>query len=258
MESLASEDPPSGNDDGDVNGDYEVDFKTIDTLDNAFSALHTMFQKALGALDDKQFQKIKNACVNRADQADKRLSSSLQCASDGKHLIKTLGPYCNWMCIDFLETIAYAYKNDGLVKLIKSYKLVIFSKTLHEVWKFIPYYSTRDKYYTELTAIFKNEDPEDLTVEELNQRKPQPVKDIAINVAVIQRKSLLVSWLIPTVKVYQTFLSFLTIPQKSRKDSLVKFGGWISYLPQHVLQEEKQKEPCLPLHYWLVIIMGCC
>ena len=192
-------------------------------------------------MSDKEFKRIKNACVTRTDQADERLCSSLRRASNSEHLFEALAPYCNWMCIEYLETIAYAYKNDSLLNLIKNYSQVIFSKPLREVWNYVPFYSVKDKYYTELTAIFEDKDPDNLTVEELNRRKPQLAKEIAMLITVVRIQSLLISWLIPTSKVYQTYLSFLTVPQQLRNDSLVKFGNWMAYLPQFILQEQQKK-----------------
>ena len=193
-------------------------------------------------MNDKEFKRIRNACVTQTDQADQRLYSSLKDASNSEHLFEALAPYCNWMCIEYLETIAYAYKNDSLLNLIKNYSQVIFSKPLREVWNYVPFYSVKDKYYTELTAIFKDEDPDNLTVEELNQRKSQLAKDIAMLITVVRIQSLLISWLIPTSKTYQTYLSsFLTVPQQSRNDSLVQIGNWMAYLPQLVLQQQQKK-----------------
>lgn len=219
----------------------DVDFSTIDKVSNAFSKLFSIFQEAMDVLNDKEFKRIKNACVTRADRADEQLYNSLQRASDSEHLFGVLAPYCNWMCIEYLETIAYAYKNDSLLCLIKNYSEVVFSKPLREVWNYLPFYSVKDKYYSQLTAIFDDKDPDDLTVEELNQRKPQLAKEIAMLITVVRVQSLLISWLIPTNKVYQTYLSFLTVSQQSRKDILVKFGSWIAYLPQCVLQEQQKK-----------------
>ena len=192
-------------------------------------------------MNDKEFQRIKNACITRADRGDERLCNSLRQASDSVHLFGALAPYCNWMCIEYLEAIAFAYKDDSLSNLIENYSHVIFSKPLREVWNCLPFYSVKDKYYTELTAIFDDKDPDDLTVEELNQRKPQLAKKIAMLITVVRIESLLISWLIPTSKVYQTYLSFLTVPQQSRNDTLIKFGNWMAYLPQCVLEEQQIK-----------------
>ena len=192
-------------------------------------------------MNDEEFQTIKNACITRADRADERLCNSLQQASDSQNLFRALAPYCNWMCIEYLETIAYAYKNDNLLHVIKNYSQVIFSKPLREVWNYVSFYSVKDKYYTELMAVFKDKDPDDLTVEELNKLKPQLAKEIAMCITVVRIASLLISWLFPTSKIYQTYLSFLTVPQQSRNDTFVKFGNWVAFLPQHVLKEQQKK-----------------
>ena len=192
-------------------------------------------------MNENEFKSIKIACVTRADQADKQLCKSLKDASNNGDLLEALAPYCNWMCIEYLETIAYSYKNDSLTVLIKSYSEVIFSKPLREVWNHIPFYSVKEKYYTELEAIFGDKNPDDLTVKELYQRKPQLAKDIAMFITVVRIQSISITWLIPTNMVYQIYLSFLTVSHQSRNDTLVKFGNWMAYLPQLVLQEQQRK-----------------
>ena len=117
---------------------------------------------------------------------------------------------------------------------------MIFSKPLHEVWNLIPFYPIRDEYYTKLTAIYKDGIPDDLTVEEFYQRKPQLAEEIPMLITRVKENSL-ISWLIPTNKVFQFYLSFLTVPQQSRKDSSVTFGNWVAYPPQYVLQEQQKK-----------------
>lgn len=146
------------------------------------------------------------------------------------------------MCIEYLDAIAYAYgRNDSLINLIKDYSDVIYSKPLCEVWDLFPYNSVKDKYYSELTAIFEDENLDNLTIKELHQKKPQLAKEIAMFITVVQIRSLLVSWRIPTNAVYQTYLYFLLVPEQLRKDSLVKFGNWMAYLPQYVLQEQQKR-----------------
>ena len=181
---------------------------------------------------------VRNACVARADE---RLCNSLKLASNSGYLFGALAPYCNWMCIEYLETIAYASQNDSLLDLIEKYREDIFSRPLHKVWNCVPFYSVKDEYYTQLTALFGDEDPDNLTVEELNRRKPKLAKEIAMLITVVHKQSLLITWLIPTNKAYQLYLSFLTIPQESRNDILIKFGSWVAYLPRFVLQEQQRK-----------------
>ena len=199
-----------------------------------------LFQEAVDALNDKEFQKIRNACVNRA-QGDERLYRSLQRASNSGRLFNKLAPHCNFLCIEFLETIAQVYsKDDSLINLIEHYRCDIFSKPLGEVLRFCPCNSVREKYYSELKATF-DIDPDELTIEELHQKTPLVAKKIAMLITDVRKKCLLVSWQVPTCKVYQEYLSFLVVPEQSRKDSLVKFGSWTAYLPQCVLQEQQKR-----------------
>ena len=149
--------------------------------------------------------------------------------------------YCNWMNVSFLEVIAIACGNKNLQSLIENYTDVIYSKPLREVWDRIPYYSVRDKYYSELKATFGDKDPDNMTVKELMRSKPELAKKITMPIAVIQCDSLLVTWLIPTDELYQAYLSFLTIPQQSRMDNLVQFGNRIAYLPKNILQKYEEE-----------------
>ena len=184
---------------------------------------------------------IRNSCVA---QAEEPLCSLLKQAPDSHHLFEALAlnkPYCNWMRINFLEVIAIAYGKQSLEKLVQRYRCAIFSKPLHEVWDCISHISTKHKFYTELQGKFDVQDPENMTIEDLIKTKPQLAKEIELHIAEVQRGSLIVTWLIPTVKLYQAYLSFLAVPQKSRKDVSVQFSTWIAYLPQHVLQEQQKK-----------------
>ena len=63
-------------------------------------------------------------------------------------------------------------------------------------------------------------------------------------IAVVQWESLVVTWLIPTNEIYQTYLSFLTVPQQSRKDELIQVGTWMAYPPQNVLQKYQEEINC--------------
>ena len=176
-------------------------------------------------------------------QADESLCSLLHSASNSHRLFCIFAQnklYCNWIRINFLEIIAYAHVNQYLMNLIKDYKEAIFSKPLHKVWSSLPHYSVRDKYYTELKGTFHDKDPDNVTVEELIKIAPDLAKEIEMVIAVVQKKSLVVSWLIPTNKVYKTYLFFLAISQQSRTDQLFEFGEWMVYLPQYVLVEERK------------------
>jgi len=176
-------------------------------------------------------------------QANEPLCALLQSASNSHCFFQVLANnnmYCNWIRINFLDIIAHACVNHFLVNLIKNYKKAIFSKPLSKVWSCLPHYSVRDKFYTELKATFDDKDPDNVTVEELIKSTPVLAKEIEMFIAIVQERSLVVSWLIPTNRVYETYLSFLTVPEQSRTDQLVEFGSWLAYLPQSVLVEEQK------------------
>lgn len=195
-------------------------------------------------MNDDDFNVIKNACVFLAKEP---LQSSLRGASNGKCLFEAFSDnhlFFNWIHLSFLEIIANSYVNDSLVNLIEDYKQVMFTKSLREVWSSLPHISVKDeidKYYSELKQKLENKNPDNMTVQELLDSEPELTRNIALLIAVVNEKSLLISWLIPTDKVYQAYLSFLTISQQSRKDSYIQFRNWIAYLPECVLQEEQKR-----------------
>ena len=216
---------------------------SCDNVSVAFTRLFFRFQKALKALSKDEFDMIRNACVV---QAKEPLSSALRRAADSSSLFKIFSEnkmYFNWIHLSFLDIIANSYVDDSLINVIKDYKQVIFSKTLREVWSSLPHLSVKDeidKYYSEMKEKLGDRDPDNMTVEQLLHSQPQLTKEIARLIAVVQEDSLLISWLIPTDKVYQSYLSFLTVPQQSRKDIFVQFGNWMAHPPQCVLLEEKK------------------
>ena len=202
------------------------------------------FQKAVNALSDDDFYTIKNGCVFVAKEP---LQSSLQAASNSRYLFEAFSKnrlYCNWIHLSFLEIIAHLYVNNSLVNLIKDYKQVVFTKSLREVWSSLPHISVKDeidKYYSELEQKLENKNPDNMTVQELLDSEPELTRNIALLIAVVNERSLLISWLIPTDEVYQAYLSFLTVSQQSRKDSYIQFGNWIAHLPECVLQQEQKR-----------------
>ena len=219
---------------------FTTNFEEFENVSSAFTTLFSIFQNVIGGADNNEFQIIQNACIS---QTDEPLCSLLQNATSSHCLFRVLATnnkYCNWIRINILEIIAHANMNMQLVNLVKNYRKAIFSKPLHEIWSSLPHYSVRDKYYTELKAIFDNKDPNKVTVEELFEMTPKLAKEIEMLIAVVRKGSLVVSWLIPTNKVYEAYLSFLTVPQQSRIDRLFEFRNWMAYLPQFVLVVEKQ------------------
>ena len=180
------------------------------------------------------------------NQAKEPLLSSLQNASDSCFLqaFSENCIYFNWINLCFLDIIANSYVDDSLVKLIKDYKQVIFSKSLHEVWIHLPQFSIKDevnKYFSKLKQELADKNPHNMTVQELLDSVPEPTRKIAVFLGVVQESSLLISWLIPTDEVYPAYLSFLIVPQQSRKDTFVQFGSWMAHHPDCILQQEEKK-----------------
>ena len=214
----------------------KINFSRFKDVSSAFAMLFTICQNAV-KVSNEEFRTVRNSCVA---QASEPLRGLIKRATDAHCLFEVLADnnkYCNWINVRFLKVIAIACGNEELQSLIDSYKDVIYSKTLREVWDCIPHYSVRDKYYSELKATFGDKDPDNMTVEELIKSKPQLAKKIAMLIAVVEEDSIKVTWLIPTDEIYQAYLSFLTVPQQLRKDKLIQFGTWMAYPPQLVLQK---------------------
>ena len=222
---------------------FNINFNAYEDVSDAFAKLFSVCQKVI-KVSNEEFKTIKNSCVARAS---KHFGGLIKRAPDTHCLFEILADnnkYCNWMNVSFLNTMAIACGNKHLQLLIKNYKDVIYSKKLREVWNCFPHYSVRGKYYSKLQATFGDKDPDNMTVEELVKSEPQLAKEIGMFIAVVQCNSLLVTWLIPTDEVYQTYLSFLTVPQQSRKDELVQFATWMAYPPQNVMNRYEKEIDC--------------
>ena len=223
--------------------EMKIDFSAYKDVSDAFDALFAMCQKAI-KVSSEEFKTVRNSCLARASEP---LQTLINRTTDTHCLFKVLAvnnKYCNWMNVKFLKVIAIACGNKQLESLIEDYTDVIYAKTLREVWHCIPHCSVRDQYYSELKGTFGDKDPDNMTVKELMLSKPQLAKKIAMLIAVIQWESLLVTWLVPTDKVHQAYLSFLTVPQQSRKDELIQFGAWMAYPPQNVLKKYAKDINC--------------
>ena len=146
--------------------------------------------------------------------------------------------HCNWIKIGFLEVIASRSKT--LENVLKNYEAVFFSKKLKEIWAHVPLRQIRNKYYQKLKATFDDRDPDNTTVREVTEfcrfLLPTELDDFIIE---LSHKCLSITWLIPRNKVYEYFLSALTVPHKSRNDDFLQIGTWVVYHPRSVLQRLK-------------------
>lgn len=202
----------------------------------AFTKLFSMLQTQV---NDTNFVIIKTACmVSASDELSKQIKNTEDATTLFQFFAENKA-HCNWMNIEFLEVIANASDNTKLRKLVENYKKVIFSKTLREVWDSFPCQRIRTKYYSDLQIIFKDQDPDNVTVGQLIQFcEHYIIKDIANSLLIgsVGEGSLKVVLLIPSDKVYQTYLSVLMLPQELRLDSYLQVDDWVVHHPLQVLQ----------------------
>ena len=209
----------------------------------AFTTLFSTLQKQMSTTD---FNIIQNACILHANKEltelikkTKNIATLFQFFAENK-------AWCNWLNIKFLEAMANASGNSKLKCLVENYKQAIYSKTLKEVWNYIPCHEVKTKYYSELKIKFKDQDPDNVTVQELIKQCGQYViEDIAkaMLIGKVEEGSLKIVLLIPTDNVYQTYLSALLLPQELRLDSYLQIGYWVVYHPRQVMQS-LQNEYC--------------
>ena len=226
----------------------EINFTKFKDVSLAFNALFSRLQKEVRRHHD--FLDVRTACAIRANE---KLTAEIKKTQDTDSLFELFAEnkaHCNWLNIRFLEVIATATGNSKLTSLIVSYKDAIYSKTLREVWDYIPYCAVRTKYYSTLQIKFDGKDPDTVTVEDF-QRMCEPYlrKEITRLIAIIEEGSLKIAWFIPTNAVYQAYLSALMLPQESRLDSYLQIGDWVIHHPLQVLIN-LHKEQC---EYWLIV-----
>ena len=183
------------------------------------------------------FRLIKRMCLLTANDSFKPCIEQVQSMESLLDLLAVNRLHCNWIKIGFLEDIAQVSRSKELTNLLKDYKAVIFSKKLSEIWASRPHQHVCNKYYKKLTTIFNDKNPENTTVEEV--RDCCGHVDLDDFIIEFCHKCLSLTWLIPTDKVYQQFLSVLTVPQESRQENFLEIGTWIVHHPQSVLQKLK-------------------
>jgi len=134
--------------------------------------------------------------------------------------------------------MAIAAGNKMLQCILKDYTDIVLSKSLDEVWSYIPSFKKiRTKYYAKLRAKFQGEDPDKIMVKDLQNREPKFAEKIALHIMEITTGSLTITWSVLAEETYQAYLLALNVPQELRKDAYLQIGTWIVYHPQSVIQE---------------------
>ena len=210
----------------------QVDFADFKDVTDAFSQLVCMLQQSLDISNNK-FQVVKNSCLFRADEPLSKLIKTSQNIHDLFEVLAQNHLYCNWMEVRFLK--AAVAGRPELLALIEKYMNAVYSKSLGEVWNYIPHYSVRNKYYSVLKAEY-GEDPDNMTVEQLLKHNQKIANEIGVLIMEVQKGSLIIKFAVQTNKVYQAYLSFLTLSQQLRSDRVVQIGTWVIHCPHFVLQ----------------------
>ena len=176
-------------------------------------------------LECARFEIIRTVCLTRAD---KRLRNEISRTTNIHNLFKLLASnplYFNWMNVEYLETMAIASGNEKLQHILKSYTEIILSKTLGEIWNFVPsFHKIKTKYYSKVKAKFPRQDPDSIKVEDIKKYEPKFAEKIALHIMQIEKGSLTITWYILADETYQAYLLALGIPQEFREDDYLQIG----------------------------------
>ena len=202
----------------------------------AFMKLLTIFQDNV---PESRLKMIKTCCI--AGLTHKKFSECIETQAnnveDFFYILSKNKMHCNWLNISLFKAIAVVLGNKKLDNLLESYEEAIYSRKLQQVWDYIPQRRVKTKYYNEVNTIFAFKNPDDVTVKELIDYNKQLAYKIAVLVDVTE-KCLSITSLVPTDKVYQLFLSKLTIPQQ---EDFLQIGTWVIHHPKAVLHKLKME-----------------
>lgn len=215
-------------------------FADYQNVTDAFTLLISIFEEKLPTT---KFEAIQMICLHRAT-ACKGLHSKIYKTKDVHGLLKLLlcyPIYLNWMNIDYLQSMAVAARSKVLQDALHAYDDYVLSKTLGEVWNFIPSFrKTKTRFYFQVKARFHGRNPNHIKVRDLKKYKPAFATKIALHIMQLGRGSLTITWCVLTEEAYPAYLLSLMTPQESRDDEFLQIGPWVVYHPQSVIQELKK------------------
>lgn len=215
-----------------------MNFAGYPNVTEAFVMLISIFEEKLPAT---RFEAVRLSCLHRACRS---LHSKICRATGISDLLKLLlsNPiYLNWMEIDYLRTMAAAARSQVLQDALRGYTDTVLSKTLGEVWNFIPsFHKTKTKFYFKVKAKFYGKNPNHIKVRDLVKYQPLFAKKIALHITKIGYGSLTITWCILAEEAYQAYLLSLLIPQELREDDFLQIGPWVVHHPQSVIPKLKK------------------
>ena len=223
-----------------VNYDHfgNLNFASYRSVTDAFTLLISIFEEKLPAT---KFEAIRLSCLHRAYRNLHNEISRTANIHDLLKLLLSYPIYLNWMKIDYLQTMAIAARSQVLQDTLQGYSDAVLSKTLGEVWNFIPsFHKTKTKFYFKVKAKFRGKNPNHIKIKDLIKYEPQFAKRIALHIMLIVSGSLTITWCILAEEAYQAYLLSLITLQEFRDDDFLQIGPWVVYHPQSVLQELKK------------------
>ena len=158
-------------------------FGGYEDVNTAFAKLFTVCKETV-KFSDENFDLIRNSCVTRSSEPLRKVLKQTTNTDDLFEVLSENNKYCNWMDVTYLKAIATVSDNYQLLSLIKNYTDVIYSKTLGEIWNYMPYISVRNKYYDEVKSKFSVKDSDIVILKELIKSEPKLAKSIAMLIAV--------------------------------------------------------------------------
>ena len=123
-----------------------------------------------------------------------------------------LSPYWSWIDVRLLEALVAASGSTTAETILFNYKIVIFSKKLHEILPSAPSKAVSDKYYTKIASKI-DKDADDITVADLlkfQTKLEKVIMDIGEGTCVLEHIEdgcIKIHWFIPTHTAHHAFES---------------------------------------------------
>ena len=143
-----------------------LSFASYRSVTDAFTLLISIFEEKLPAT---KFEAIRLNCLHRAYRILHNEISRTANIHDLLKLLLSYPIYLNWMKIDYLQTMAIAARSQVLQDTLQSYSDAVLSKTLGEVWNFVPtFHKTKMKFYFKVKAKFRGKNPNHIKIKDLS------------------------------------------------------------------------------------------
>ena len=141
---------------------------------NIISAFNRMTSQIENILQEKNFSRLRRACIQRIHRLGSNLPRSLVPAIQKTVNLDDMldmfasSPYWNWFDTRLLEALVDASKSPEAAECLERFKTTFYTKKVTEL---IPYVSIKPtKEYINIVEMF-DKDPKDLTISDLLKHK---------------------------------------------------------------------------------------